>query len=63
MNENIDTDKPKTIREELLYTLAEMITNIEKLPPYAMTAPITHYDHCALLILLKAIFEIENGST
>lgn len=58
-----DMDKPedesfidkKASKKELLDMLQEMINNIEKLPTHVMTSPITHYDHCASLILLLAI--------
>ncbi len=44
-------------KKELVEMLDEMITNIEKLPTYAMTSPITQFDHCSLLILLSALFK------
>lgn len=46
-------------KAELVGMLKEMNDNIEKLPPYAMTAPITHLDFSALLILLHAIHTVE----
>ena len=49
----------KPNRAELIEMLEEMNKNIEKLPLYAMTSPITHYDFSALLILLSAIFKSE----
>lgn len=44
-------------KKELVDMLDEMVKNIEGLPLYAMTSPISHYDHCALLILLSSIFK------
>lgn len=43
-------------RSELLKMLDDMIASVENLPPAAMSAPITHYDYCSLLILLSAVF-------
>lgn len=48
-------DVKKPTKSELIIMLDEMILNIERLPLYAMTAPVTNYDHCALMILLAAI--------
>jgi len=48
----------KVTREELLDTLDQLIKNVEALPPHAMLTPITHYDYCALLILLQSIFRM-----
>ena len=55
-------DSPKPTKQELLAMLDEMIKNIEALPIYAMTSPISHYDHCALLILLSAVFKSDSYS-
>jgi hypothetical protein len=52
-----DTDNGRPTKQELIAMLDEMIKNIEALPLYAMTSPISHYDHCALLILLSAMFK------
>lgn len=41
--------------KELIDMLNEMIKSFEQLPSYAMTTPITHYDHCALMILMSQI--------
>jgi hypothetical protein len=46
-------------KKELIDMLDEMIKNIESLPLYAMTSPISHYDHVSLLILLSSIFKSE----
>lgn len=53
-----ENHKPSKI--ELIDMLDEMNRNIEKLPLYAMSSPITHYDLSALLILLSAIFKAES---
>lgn len=50
-----EADKPN--KQELIDMLEEMIKNIEKLPLFAMTSPISHYDFCALMILLLSIFK------
>lgn len=52
MNNN-ETNKPT--KTELLQMLDEMANNIERLPPAAQLAPITHYDYWALVTLLSAI--------
>jgi len=51
--EVIPNDKPS--KKELLIMLDEMITGYERLPSSAMTNPITHYDFCAALMLIKVI--------
>ena len=48
---------PKMSRDELIGMLDQMIKTIEALPQHAMVEPITHYDHCATLILLSAILK------
>ena len=55
-----DTAKPS--RCELIAMLDEMVKNIESLPLYAMTSPISHYDHCALIILLSSILKSDSNS-
>ena len=50
-----NSSKPTKI--ELIEMLDEMAKNIEKLPLFAMTNPITHYDFCSLMILLSQIFK------
>lgn len=52
MEEQEEIKKPT--KQELIYMLDEMIKNIENLPMGAMLQPITHYDHCALLLWLSA---------
>jgi hypothetical protein len=61
ITENEETATPT--KQDLMFMLSEMISNIERLPQFAMISPITHYDFCALLILLKSLFEVENAST
>lgn len=51
----IELPKHKPTREELLNMLDAMLENIEKLPPHAMTQPITHYDLASLILLLSSI--------
>ena len=48
---------PKMSRDDLIGMLDDMIKTIEGLPRNAMVEPITHYDHCATLILLSAILK------
>src|SRR5260221_11915794 len=50
----------KPTKKEMLDMLDEMIKNIENLPQHAMLLPITHADHCSLLILLSAILRAED---
>ena len=45
----------KPSKLELIEMLKEMINSIERLPDYAMSTPITHYDFSSLLILLLAL--------
>jgi hypothetical protein len=52
----------KPSKTELIDMLREMIKNIENLPEYAMSAPITHYDFSSLLILLLALFSDDCNS-
>lgn len=49
----------KLTKKDLINMLGEMVINIENLPPQAMYTPINQFDFCALLILLKSIFEEE----
>ena len=46
-------------KKELIDMLDTMIANIEKLPPLAMTTPVTQYDHLSLMLLIAAIFREE----
>jgi len=50
-------EKPTKI--ELLEMLKSMQDNIERLPPYALVSPISHYDFCALIILLHTILSYD----
>jgi len=50
-----EIEKPN--KQELILMLDEMIKNVENLPRHAMMTPITHYDYCALMILLSSIFK------
>jgi hypothetical protein len=52
-------ESPKPTKKELIDMLDEMVINIEKLPQHAMMTPITHYDYCALMILLSSILKAE----
>lgn len=52
-------DFKKPSKKELIDMLDEMNVNIEKLPPYALSSPISNLDMSALLILLSAIFRSE----
>lgn len=53
MSENLN----RPTKKELIDMLDEMNANIEKMPPYALTSPISNLDLSALLILLSAIFK------
>lgn len=52
-----EIQKPSKL--ELIEMLKEMNDNIERLPPYALTSPVTNLDFSALLILLHAIHKSE----
>lgn len=49
------TEDKKPTRDDLLVMLDDIINNIERLPPVAMSTPITHYDHYSALLLLSSI--------
>ncbi len=51
--------KEKLTKKELIEMLDEMIKDIEELPAYVRALPITHADHCALMILLSSILKSE----
>lgn len=55
----MEPEYKKPSKKELIEMLDEMINNVEKLPLYAMTSPISHYDYASLLILLSALFKSE----
>jgi hypothetical protein len=55
----MESAKMKPTREELLKELDEMIKSIEKLPPQALYAPVSHADFGSLLILIHAILRSE----
>lgn len=46
-------------RKQLLETLDHLINEMDHLPPSAMTAPVTHYDYCSLLMLLSSFLRAE----
>lgn len=50
---------PKPTKDELFDMLDEMIKNIEKLPPNALSTPITHYDLLSSLLLISACLRAE----
>lgn len=58
--EDPDGQPKRPGRKELIEELQLMIDNIEKLPPHALTLPITHYDFYAGLLLLSAILRSES---
>lgn len=51
---------PRPTKQELIEMLDLMQSNIEGLPPAAMTLPINHYDFSSLLLLLSALFKAED---
>jgi hypothetical protein len=59
-------DKPETTsletrlsKKQLIDMLRSQIDNIEKLPPNAMTSPVTHYDLASSLMVVLSIFEAD----
>lgn len=46
---------PETRKEELFIILDEMINSYTQLPREAMMQPITHWEHEAMLILMRAL--------
>ena len=57
---NMGEEFKKPTRAELIELINTMNNDIEKLPTYALSSPITHYDFSALLILLYAVFKAED---
>ncbi len=55
-----DMEPPKLKRSDLLHMLDTMASDIQRLPTGAAMAPINHFDHYNLLILLAAIFRSEH---
>lgn len=49
----------KLTKQEILDMVEEMIKNVDNLPRYAMSAPITHIDYHSLLLLLSAILRLD----
>ena len=47
---------PKPTKKELLKMMDEMIEGIERLPPHAMFAPVTHADLLSALLLISSLF-------
>jgi len=54
-----DTYKPSL--QDLLSMLEDHIASIERLPPIAMTTPITHYDWASSLILVSTVLRSLEG--
>lgn len=57
----LDNGTHKPSKDELLKMLDDMIENIERLPNYAMTTPIDHYDLLSALLLLSALFRADKA--
>ena len=55
----VDGEGNNLSRDELVMMLKQLADSIERLPPHALTAPITNGDFCALITLLHAIFIYE----
>ena len=47
----------KPTKEDLIRMLQDMADNIEKMPSEAMRAPISHFDHWSLILLLISILQ------
>lgn len=45
----------KLTKEQIIFSIDQLLSTIEGLPQNAMTAPTTHYDLLSVLLLLKAI--------
>ena len=48
----------KSEKEELMSVVDGMIDDFERLPEHAKSHPMTQYDYCALLMLVKSFLEI-----
>lgn len=56
--QTLQTEEPQSLTlETRLSMLDEMIKSIERLPDYALDAPVNHYDYLAMLTLLREIFK------
>jgi len=53
----LDMPLSRPDKKELLGMLNDMIKNIDNLPQYAATAPITHYDFASALLLISELFK------
>ena len=56
----IQNDIKKPDKEALISMLDEMIQSFDNMPPHAMVTPINHYDLSSLMILLSALFKVDN---
>ena len=52
-----EQDLPKFTKEDKLDMLKEMIAGYDKLPPGALSQPITHYDMMSSLIIIHQILK------
>ena len=62
MDTTSGTYENKPTRKELLDMLDEMIKSTEALPPFALGAPISHYDHLALMQLISYIIHLDDDT-
>jgi hypothetical protein len=51
----IEIDKPKPSKKDVLDMLKNMIEIYDKIPPYAMHAPVSNADLLSVLLLMQAI--------
>jgi len=56
IKESIDQ---KPTRDELIQMLDSMEDAMHRLPPEAMTQPITHYDFASLIVLVSSILKLK----
>jgi len=57
VQDSSDLPTTKPTQKDLLKMLDEMIKSYERLPPKAMSNPVSNYDFCAALILIQSILE------
>jgi hypothetical protein len=61
INENPkkEIDQKILSKKDIVYTIEEMIKNIENLPTHIMSTPISHYDFVSLLWILSASMRLD----
>ncbi len=56
-NQEIHQPSTKPTQQEILETLTHLINSYENLPSHAMQESPTNYDLCAVLLIMRSLFE------